>query len=50
MNNDSGYEVEINKGKGYLTVSNLTMGAYNIVAVYSGDNDLQGSVAVKNSM
>ena len=47
LNNDSGYEVEINKGKGYLTVSNLTMGAYNIVAVYSGDNDLQGSVAVK---
>ena len=47
LNNDSGYEVEIIKGKGYLSVSNLTIGAYNIVAVYSGDNDLQGSVAVK---
>ncbi|ALT67920.1 adhesin-like protein [Methanobrevibacter millerae] len=47
LNNDSGYEVEIINGKGYLSVSNLTIGAYNIVAVYSGDNDLQGSVAVK---
>ena len=47
LDNDDGYKVEIKNGKGYLTVSGLPMGGYNIVAVYSGDNDLAGTVDVK---
>ena len=43
-----GYEVAISNGRGTLTVSDLNMGSYNIVAYYGGYNDLAGCINVSS--
>jgi len=44
LNNASGYKVNVKNGLASLDVKNLNPGTYNIVAIYSGDNDYAGVV------